>query len=433
MLHLDDAVRVYVLFGCGVAVAVSILIVICFILPPSWACVGRRDEEEDDDINDVQLKSLRRLSSDACHASSVSTAPQPGTAEARWWRHTDMLRSSSQSLSFQSQDSGRHSIDDVDDAASVANTSISSTSRCGSLEASPEAEKCAHVTLHLQFDAAHPQLVVNVEHAGDLPGRTYMDGCDPSVTVRLERRSFSLRRGRRRDVLAHAVSPYVHRSRHPLFQYTVGLPLSSDLLKAAELVIQIDDCDKLVGTTEVGRLRVDLCDVHDALVSGARIPLTRYLSAATPYDKGDALVGLSFLPTSQRIAVEVVKFTQLPAVRVKDAKFKLVARVLLVNECGRVLKKRKTAPVDDAVAVEFNQVFQLDVGVDRWEHTVVLVVLSRFCHSASSTSSTATPPVYVHCGHVALGKHVTGHAHRIHWNSAFQNPRKTIAQWHPLN
>ena len=58
-----------------------------------------------------------------------------------------------------------------------------------------------------------------------------MDGCDPSVTVRLERRSFSLRRGRRRDVLAHAVSPYVHRSRHPLFQYTVGLPLSSDLLK----------------------------------------------------------------------------------------------------------------------------------------------------------------------------------------------------------
>ena len=80
-------------------------------------------------------------------------------------------------------------------------------------------------------------------------------------------------------------------------------------------MIQIDDCDKLVGTTEVGRLRVDLCDVHDALVSGARIPLTRYLSAATPYDKGDALVGLSFLPTSQRIAVEVVKFTQLPAVR----------------------------------------------------------------------------------------------------------------------
>lgn len=115
---------------------------------------------------------------------------------------------------------------------------------------------------------------------------------------------------------------------------------------------------------------------------------------------------------------------------VKDAKFKLVARVLLVNQSGRVLKKRKTTPVDDAVGVEFNEAFQLDVGVDRWEHTVVLVVLSRFC---DSTSTTKTPPVYVHCGHVALGKYVTSHAHRIHWNSAFQNPRKTIVQWHPLN
>lgn len=115
---------------------------------------------------------------------------------------------------------------------------------------------------------------------------------------------------------------------------------------------------------------------------------------------------------------------------VKDAKFKLVAQVLLVTEAGRVVKRRKTAAVDDATGVEFNEVFQMDLGVDRWEHTVVLVVLSRFCDS--STTST-TPPVYVHCGHVALGKQVSGHAHRIHWNSAFQNPRKTIAQWHSLN
>lgn len=80
-------------------------------------------------------------------------------------------------------------------------------------------------------------------------------------------------------------------------------------------MIQIDDCDKLVGTSEVGRMRVDLGDVRDALATGARIPLTRYLSAATSHEKGDALVGLSFLPTSQRIAVEIVKFTQLPPVR----------------------------------------------------------------------------------------------------------------------
>jgi len=42
MLHLDDTERLYVLLGCGVVAAVSLLIVICFILPPSWMCIGRR-------------------------------------------------------------------------------------------------------------------------------------------------------------------------------------------------------------------------------------------------------------------------------------------------------------------------------------------------------------------------------------------------------
>ena len=94
-------------------------------------------------------------------------------------------------------------------------------------------ESCKNPARILQESCKNPRLilVVVLQHAGDLPARTYMDGCDPSVTLRLERRSFSLRRGRRRDVLAHAVSPHIHRSRHPLFQYTVGLPLHSHMLK----------------------------------------------------------------------------------------------------------------------------------------------------------------------------------------------------------
>lgn len=90
-----------------------------------------------------------------------------------------------------------------------------------------------------------------------------------------------------------------------------------------ELVVQIDDCDRLVGTSEVGRLRVDLGDVHDALAGGERLPVTRYLSPAAADDRGDALVGLSFLPTSQRIAVEIVKFSHLPAVRGTQFQFQI--------------------------------------------------------------------------------------------------------------
>ena len=120
---------------------------------------------------------------------------------------------------------------------------------------------------------------------------------------------------------------------------------------------------------------------------------------------------------------------------VQHIAFKCVVRLFLLNESGGVVKKRKTAPLDCASRMHFDELFQLDVDIDRWERSAVLVVLSRFAEDVPAHDDAIgarTPPRYFHCGHVVLGKRVGGSAQRIHWNSALQNPRKAILQWHSL-
>ena len=69
--------------------------------------------------------------------------------------------------------------------------------------------------------------------------------------------------------------------------------------------------------------------------------------------------------------------------------------------------------------------------MDQWDHCVLVVILERFVNESTSAIASSNTE-YENCGHVSLGKRATGHAERIHWNSAFQSPRKLIIQWHAL-
>ena len=245
-------------------------------------------------------------------------------------------------------------------------------------------------------------------------------------------------------------------------------------------MLKVEDKDKLVGSSELAHCRIDLRELD--LLAGwlegnneqeSTVRLSRFLDTTKSPEKGAILLGLSFLPTSQRITVQITQCNRLVKMADEAASLststKAVVRLFLLNDTGRVLKKRKTAPFDypkgGGGKVELNEIFHLDVDIERWDRSVVLIVLSRIKEqpvapptneptldqnkasipSAASanvlesggknnkTSTTRSPPVYMHTGHVALGKRVAGHAERIHWNSAFQSPRRVISQWHSLH
>ncbi|EFX77575.1 putative synaptotagmin 57, partial [Daphnia pulex] len=219
-----------------------------------------------------------------------------------------------------------------------------------------------------------------------------------------------------------------------------------------QLVVRVEDKDKLVGTTELGESRIDLRELD--LLAGwlegnggqrsagaggeSTVRLSRFIDIFKAEEKGAVLLGLSFLPTSQRITVHITQCNRLAKTADSAVHNKAVVRLFLLNESGRVLKKRKTAPFDpNGGRVELDELFHLDVDIERWDRCVILIVLSRIISpavgEATTTEAVRSPPVYQHSGHVALGKRVLGHAERIHWNSAFQSPRRVISQWHGLH
>lgn len=221
------------------------------------------------------------------------------------------------------------------------------------------------------------------------------------------------------------------------------------------MVVRVEDKDKLVGTTELGESRIDLRELDflagwlEGIASQrsgeSTVRLSRFIDIFKAEEKGAILLGLSFLPTSQRITVHITQCNRLAKAAGDPSTLKAVVRLFLLNESGRVLKKRKTAPFDHPSGggggggrVELDELFHLDVEIERWDRCVILIVLSRI-HSPSvaaprdAEQTVRSPPIYHHSGHVALGKRVLGHAERIHWNSAFQSPRRVISQWHSLH
>ncbi len=224
-------------------------------------------------------------------------------------------------------------------------------------------------------------------------------------------------------------------------------------------MLKVEDKDKLVGVADLGECRIDLreLDLLSGWLEGSEkesiVRLSRFLDTAKASEKGAVFLGLSFLPTSQRITVQITQCNRLAKTTGNDEAaampIKAVVRLFLLNESGRVLKKRKTAPFDHPNGggggrIELNEIFHLDVEIERWDRCVILIVLSRIYEPQPPQQTTPSslidgqpcprsPPIYRHSGHVALGKRVAGHAERIHWNSAFQSPRRVISQWHSLH
>ena len=88
-----------------------------------------------------------------------------------------------------------------------------------------------------------------------------------------------------------------------------------------QLVLKVEDKDKLVGVTELGQCRIDLreLDLLPGWLEGKQqqqekeslVRLSRFLELAKPEEKGAIFLGLSFLPTSQRITVQITQCNRL--------------------------------------------------------------------------------------------------------------------------
>jgi hypothetical protein len=76
------------------------------------------------------------------------------------------------------------------------------------------------------------------------------------------------------------------------------------------MAVTVVDNDKLTGGSEVGHMWIGLCEALEADGPSDEphpdaVQLCRPLSPPESVEKGDILVSISFLPTSQRILIQV--------------------------------------------------------------------------------------------------------------------------------
>ncbi|CAL7952421.1 unnamed protein product [Xylocopa violacea] len=163
---------------------------------------------------------------------------------------------------------------------------------------------------------------------------------------------------------------------------------------------------------------------------------------------GNILLGVSYLPTAQRLTINVMK--------VRDVKFTQVVpsssdlnpyvRVLMLNgRTGQRIKKKKTKFTIANAQPEFHETLTFDVTYNQLDMVQFLVVLCNKSAPIEMIANSGDAPSDsedsvssirrtkdVSIGKVALGKGVRGSTERLHWFSVLQNPRKLVTVWHVL-
>ena len=217
MLHLDPLNKVLVMAGAAAAVAVTILLVVCFVgegcLVYEVVTHSKSKNKFVAAIIDTDLlekkEQARRLSGALCGAqdkigvnltkySSCDTRHIPTRQQSVTSAHSLNEKTDHSILSRLS--SSRSRTDSTYSSMSSGRTSPSSScppeevSRKSKLSLSPPALSFS-LLASISPDSSLAKLVIAVESATDLPGRDYGAHCDPwvSVTVLKDRRSLRRR------------------------------------------------------------------------------------------------------------------------------------------------------------------------------------------------------------------------------------------------
>ncbi|KAK4298977.1 hypothetical protein Pmani_020379 [Petrolisthes manimaculis] len=227
------------------------------------------------------------------------------------------------------------------------------------------------------------------------------------------------------------------------------------------------DSDKWASPTTVGEVTQPLRDIKNLATLTQRTTLSYFL-APSKLELGEVLLGLSYLPTAQRLSVSIIKAHNLKydhvCTNLKD--FCPYVRVLLIGGSGRVVKKKKTTWRSNTAAPIWNETLIFDLAQSQVENmTFLLVVCTRPSLPVTATSSDASQQageteyelattattlapadlsVYPshdqnqnkkqdrYLGKLALGCRVRGNEERKHWMAIMAAPRKVVSQWHPL-
>jgi len=218
------------------------------------------------------------------------------------------------------------------------------------------------------------------------------------------------------------------------------------------------DQDRHCGAVELGRAMITLKEakqtVEDPVKFSSHCPLVQ-----TKRECGEILFGLSYLPTAQRLSFSLVKVTGIKAEKSVEEPISPYVRILMFNQSGRLVKKKKTTVQMNTKDPVFNETLNFEVSPHQLDTSRFLVALcSRrpsldmagmedialqdssdadnnafYLESDRNGRRESQPKQKDAClGKIAIGKSVASGKEREHYRSVMETPRQVFSMWHTL-
>ncbi|XP_043249065.1 synaptotagmin-1-like [Colletes gigas] len=433
--------RIIIIVAAALTIVVALLVIACFLTPGclGYECVRKRKR----DTNSLPLRVKSRENENA-KLNDVSY---------RSWRLGSLYEESTNGTVNENVTTNQGASWNSNNAQFEYTNTSSTLNLVQKSKQKPDKKQKefpTELTLSLQYlppyeEAVTGKLVVGIEALSGLPPKQYNCTLEPYVALNIMKQSWS---HRKRQKLHSFRTRGVRHSASPIFKETfVVANVKPHEVKEWILDFATHDHDRYANDTELCSLKVSIREVKHILQS-PEIHMFNFKMKPSNLEYGNILLGVSYLPTAQRLTINVMKLRDVKITpTLSSAKdFNPYVRVLMLNaRTGQRIKKKKTKFVRANPQPEFNETLTFDVSYHQLEIVQFLVVLcskslpgeaptgngdhpSDSEDSVTSTYRSKDVPI----GKVALGKGVRGSTERLHWFSVLQNPRKLVTVWHVL-
>ncbi|XP_070153128.1 synaptotagmin 20 isoform X1 [Polyergus mexicanus] len=288
-------------------------------------------------------------------------------------------------------------------------------------------------------------LIIGIESLSGLPSKQYNGTLEPYVALNIVKQSWS---HRKQQKLHSFRTRGIKQTANPIYKEAFAIA-NVKPQEAKEWILDITayDHDRYANHTELSSLKVLLKDMKQIFYS-PEIHLFNNRMKPSYQEFGDILLAISYLPTAQRLTINIMKLRNIKFTPVISNlnKFNPYIKVLMLNgKTSKKIRKKKTKCLNAVVQPEFNETLTFDLPITQLDTVQFLIVLcnkilpeglptnivDHASDSEDSVSSFRNSP-NTSIGKVALGKGVRGSTERLHWFAVLQNPRKLVSVWHTL-
>ncbi|XP_016891418.1 synaptotagmin-2-like [Cynoglossus semilaevis] len=267
-----------------------------------------------------------------------------------------------------------------------------------------------NVSLHffiLKSYVPSPQLTVGILQAADLLSMDSGGTSDPYVKV------FVLPDKKKKfDTKVHK------KTLNPVFNETFSFKIPFQEMGGKTLVMSVYDFDRFSKHDVIGEIKIPM----NTLDLAKPIEEWRDLDSADQEEQeklGDICISLRYVPTAGKLTICILEAKNLKKMDVGGLSDPYVKINLLQN--GKRLKKKKTTVKKNTLNPYYNESFSFEIPLEQMQKIQAVITVLDYDKIGKNDA----------IGKIWVGSKSTG-AGLKHWSDMLANPRRPIAQWHPL-